>query len=102
MKDRIGTEIEVGDIILAAATREGGYFRVGKVTKLYKDGSPAIRAKSEKFEWDGVAERGEYVPAWYNGPCGTNVLVLAKWDTGSNPEALHRAIEMNYEAEAPE
>lgn len=102
MKDSFGTEIEVGDIVLSAATREHGYFRIGKVTKLYKDGSPAIKSPSKKFEWDGVSERGAYVPAWYNGKAGTNLLVLSKDDGYRIPEALAQRLLMDYEADAPD
>lgn len=101
MKDRIGTEIEVGDIVLSSATREGGYFRIGKVTKLYKDGSPAIRAKSKKFEWDGESEHGEYVPVWYNGAAGTNLLVLQKGVAQIIPIKLFDELRRDYDLEQP-
>lgn len=100
MKDRIGTEVEVGDIVLSSATREGGYFRIGKVTKLYKDGSPCIKSPSKRFDWDGVAEHGRYVSAWYNGKAGTNLLVLQKGRV--MPTALLDEIVRDYDAELPE
>lgn len=102
MKDRIGTEVEVGDIVLSSATREGGYFRIGKVTKLYDDGSPCIRAVAKKFDWDGKSELGRYVPAWYNGKAGTNLLVLGKTDSRVTPIRLFDEINRDYDAEVPE
>lgn len=99
MKDNFGTEIEVGDIILSAATREGGYFRVGKVTKLYKDGSPGIIAPTKKYLGPGEG----YGLAWYRGPAGSNVLVLRKSEAGRSrlPLALIERLYMNYETDAP-
>lgn len=100
MKDNFGTEIEVGDIVLSAATREGGYFRIGKVTKLYKDGSPGIIAPTEKYLGPGKG----YGPAWYRGPAGSNVLVLRKSEVGENslPYGLIKRLYMDYEADAPD
>lgn len=97
MKDCLGTEIEAGDIILSSATREGGHFRVGKVTELYGDGSPRIKAPGKKW----VPGKG-YVPTWYNGRAGSNVLVLAKGDdVGWRPEAMTKAIYQDWDADVP-
>lgn len=98
MKDNFGTEIEVGDIVLSAATREGGHFRVGKVTKLYKDGSPGIIAPTKKYIGPGKG----FGPAWYRGPAGSNVLVLSKGDEFDMPARLADRIMMDYEADAPD
>src|SRR2546430_15906519 len=66
-----GTVVEVGDIIISAASREGGYLKLGKVYGFDRAGHPLIKSAGKKYE----SGKG-YYSAWVKGLAGSGVIVL--------------------------
>lgn len=100
MKDKLGTEIGLGDIIVSAASRDGGYLRVGKVYGFAKDGLPLVVSRGSKYDYTAR----KHVAFWRRGVSGTGIIVLAKPDGFgmTQPIGLYDEIFRDYDAEVPE
>lgn len=99
MKDKFGTEVEVGDIVVSAASRDGGYLRVGKVYGFGTNaGTPLVISKTKKYNYKTKV----YEDGWQRGPAGSGIIVLAKTDGLDTPVGLADEILRDYDKEIPE
>jgi len=99
VKDKLGTEIEVGDIVVSAASRDGGHLRVGKVVGFGpKSGVPTVISKTKKYDH----KQHKYVDKWRRGPAGSGIIVLAKAIALDIPYGLADEIFRDYDLEVPE
>lgn len=92
MKDMVGTVVEVGDIIVAAASSSYGH-KLGKVYGFRKDGSPMV--KHVETDWrTGKAK-------WRKSEAGINLLVLQKGTAQIIPIRLFDELRRDYDLEEP-
>jgi len=95
-----GTVVEIGDIIISAASREGGYLKLGKVYGFDKAGHPLIKSAGKKWE----SGKG-YYSAWVKGSAGSGVIVLRSTSVLTDfsiPQGLFEALCMDYDSATPD
>lgn len=99
MKDMLGTEVEVGDIILSAGTATGRS-KIGQVYGFDKNGWPMM--KSEDFKWNPET-RAYDLPFWKKSSAGFHVLVLGRERLAQMQptKELWAAINQDWDASAP-
>lgn len=76
MKDMLGVEVEVGDVIVSASGQ--GHHKVGKVYGFSKRGLALI--ESEGLYWD--SEQGKYTKQWGRVSSGWSVLIIGREKLG--------------------
>lgn len=92
VKDMLGVEVEVGDVIVSASGQ--GRHKVGRVYSFNRDGLPMIETYDKVYS----LESGKYEPAWRKVSSGWSVLVIGREQSGEmgpTPEAWN-AITREY------
>lgn len=97
MKDMLGVPVDIGDIILSAASREGGYVKLGKVYGFDKQGHPLIKFVSKDYDY----ESHSYAERWRKGSAGSTVIVLMKAEEYAISGALLSRIDQDYDSDTP-
>lgn len=77
MKDILGVEVEVGDIIVSASGQ--GHHKIGKFYGFTRRGKLAL-IESEGRKWD--SDLGEYTTQWSRVSSGYSVLVIGRESLG--------------------
>lgn len=72
MKDMLGVEVEVGDVIVSASGQ--GNHKVGKVYAFSGKGLPMIECFDRK--WDHA--QGKYAKGWMKVSAGYSVLIIGR------------------------
>lgn len=89
MKDMLGVEVRVGDVIVSASGQ--GNHKLGRVYAFNAKGLPMIETKGLK--WD--SEQGKYAKQWMKVSAGWSVLKLADFD-GNVTTELYEQITQEY------
>jgi len=92
MKDMLGVEVEVGDVIVSASGQ--GRHKVGKVYGFSAKGLPMITALENRYD----VEARKYAPKWSKVSSGWSVLVIGREKLGQmqpTPETWN-AIQREY------
>lgn len=92
MKDMLGVEVEVGDVIVSASGQ--GRHKVGKVYDFKRNGLPMIEA--QELAYDGTLEK--YTKQWRRVSSGWSVLVIGREKLGmmQPTDEAWRAIQREY------
>ena len=72
MRDMLGVEVEVGDIIVSASGQ--GTHKVGRVYSFNTKGLPMIETYEKGYNYD----TGKYEPTWRKVSAGYSVLVVGR------------------------
>ena len=93
MKDILGVEVEVGDVIVSTSGQ--GNHKIGKVYGFTHRGELAM-VKSEGPKWD--SELGKYTVQWSKASSGYSVLVIGRESLGimQPTDETWRAIQREY------
>lgn len=92
MKDLLGVEVEVGDIVISCAATSRGLAKLGRVYGFNKNGYPLVEYMRKKYN----PEVGKYEDAWQRGEAGSHVLVIESHDGSGMPRALTDRVLMEY------
>lgn len=92
MKDMLGVEVEVGDVIVSASGQ--GRHKVGRVYSFNATGLPMIETYEKEYNYKSHA----YEHAWRKVSSGWSVLIIGRESLGEmtpTPEAWKK-IRMEY------
>jgi hypothetical protein len=92
MKDMLGTEVQVGDIIMSAGTATGRA-KLGKVYGFDRNGWPMVKYPE--------SDRRTRKQIWKKSSAGFHILVLRADVPFAIPQPLIDRLYMDYEADAP-
>lgn len=96
MKDMLGVEVEVGDVIVSASGQ--GNHKVGKVYAFSGKGLPMIECFDRK--WDHA--QGKYAKGWMKVSAGYSVLIIGRERLGemSPTDEAWKAIKREYPSDS--
>ena len=93
MKDILGAEVRVGDVIVSASGQ--GNHKLGRVYAFSTKGLPLIETEGPR--WD--SEQKKYTKQWMKVSAGYSVLKLSDFDGNITPE-LYEQITREYPSDS--